>query len=124
MGDYLQFTCESVRVQSEMIQQLVDSSKRQNMLIHRLTDKVESMTINPLPEGWQLASPDDGLLQPPPSPPAQPSAHPLTPPTQPHLRGPPYSLQSSWTPELQAELAKQVQDYARIQLSGSAVNFF
>ena len=91
LGDYLQFTCESVRVQSEMIQQLVDSNKRQNMLIHRLSDKVESLSATqPLPEGWELASPHPGLLQP-------------------------------WTPEQQAELAKQLQDYARIQLCGSSM---
>ena len=37
LGDYLQFMCESTRVQSEMIQRLEDNEKRQNVLIHCLT---------------------------------------------------------------------------------------
>ena len=105
-----------------MIQQLVDSNKRQNMLIHRLTDKVDSLTITPpLPVGWQLAGPQPGLTQPPTFPAAQPSTHPSAAQSQPHLSELLCSPQSGWTSELQEELSRQLQEYARIQLFGNAM---
>ena len=65
VGDYMQFTCDSVRVQSEMIQRLEDAVKRQNVLIHRLMDRVNTVTSpQSLPEGWELAHPVHSLPQP------------------------------------------------------------
>ena len=95
-----------------MIQRLEDNERRQNVLIHRLSDKIESLAPpQPLPEGWQLASPQA----------AQPSAQPHYSPAELYLPESRRTPLLSWTPEQQAELARQMKSYTMFQLSGMAM---
>ena len=49
-----------MRVQSEIIQRLEDNEKRQNVLIHRLLDKIESLAPPPAPARRMVASQPTG----------------------------------------------------------------
>ena len=105
VGDYMVFICESVKSQSEIIMRLEENGRRQNMLIHKLSDKVELLSKHrPLPEGWEpvtqptrlstAAQPSTQLTaqpsaQLPSQPPVQPAAQPLGSSTTKQVNQPP-----------------------------------